>query len=248
MAKSDSSLDKPESFNDYSSSDLESPNEKITHSVQQNPVTKAINDIMKHKIKFNVSLTNAQDVAKMFNENATEIQIPTNTTALKKQTEMRFKREYLIYCRSCDELCKNGRCEQCNITTKKEKFNFIVTIPLEQQIKSCLDENFDDMMDYYNRQRNGSISDYDDCTMFEKISDEHPDDLILSFTMNTDGAQISNSGKNSLWPIQLYQNFMRPSVRYKCENVLLSTIAATGNGKNIATFGTGNRLATTKSD
>lgn len=230
MAESDSSLEQLEHFNGYSSSDLESPNEKITRCSQQNPTTKAINDIMKHKIKFNVSLTSAQDVAKILNANSTEIQIPTYTAALKRHTEMRFEREYLIFCKSCDELCKDGWCKQCNVRTKKEKFNFIITIPLEQQIKASLDENFDDVLVYYNRQRDGSISDYDDCTIFKKISDEHPDYLILSITMNTDGAQISNSGKYSLWPVQLYQNFMPPSRRYKSDNVLLSTIYF-GKGK-----------------
>lgn len=222
---SDSSLGKLDSFSGYSSSDLESPKEKIAHCKQQNSTTKAINDIMKHKIKFNVSLTSAQDVAKILNENSTEIHIPTNKTALKRHTEMRFKREYFIFCNSCSELCKDGLlCEECHVTTKREKFNFIINIPLEQQIKSTLDDNLDDIVECNNRQRCDFISDHDDGTMFKKISAEHPDHLILSFTLNTDGAQMSNSSKNSLWPVQMYQMYLPPNIRYKSENVLLSAL------------------------
>lgn len=42
--------------------------------------------------------------------------------------------------------------------------------------------------------------------------------------MNVDGAQIFRSTTNSLWLVQLYQNYLPKKIRYHAENVLLSTL------------------------
>lgn len=44
---------------------------------------------------------------------------------------------------------------------------------------------------------------------------------MLPFTLNADGAQVYNSKKNSIWPVQLYQDFLPPEIRFKPENVIL---------------------------
>lgn len=225
--ESDSSLGLLQSFEGYSSSDVESPKEKATLSKQQRTVisTKtAINDLFKHKIKFNASLKSIQNVANILNINNAEFKVPMCLKSLKRQANMRFVREYHIFCESCNELCVNGLCNQCNISTKKSKSNFIIEIPLEQQIKASLDEHFDDIMDYANRQRSNLISDYDDCDIFKRAVKEYPDHIILALTINLDGAQVASSSKKSLWPIQLLQNYIPPNKRFRSENVLISTL------------------------
>lgn len=42
--------------------------------------------------------------------------------------------------------------------------------------------------------------------------------------MNVDGENVSEKSKKSLWPIQLYQNYLPPDIRYKIENVIVSTL------------------------
>lgn len=38
------------------------------------------------------------------------------------------------------------------------------------------------------------------------LKKKHENSLILSLTVNTDGADIYASSKGSLWPLQAYQN------------------------------------------
>lgn len=75
-----------------------------------------------------------------------------------------------------------------------------------------------------NRDRNDAITDTDDGTLFKQVSEKNDDSIVLSLTLNTDGAQIHNSQKNAVWPVQLYQNYLPPHLRFKSENILLTTI------------------------
>lgn len=68
------------------------------------------------------------------------------------------------------------------------------------------------------------IRDIHDGIQFKRIRAKYPDFFILSLTVNTDGARIFRNTNKSMWPIQLYQNFLHPSVRYIPENIIVSAI------------------------
>lgn len=53
---------------------------------------------------------------------------------------------------------------------------------------------------------------------------EWDDGIKMSLTMNADGAQCTKTTTKSMWMIQLYQNYLPPQLRYKRENILISTV------------------------
>lgn len=134
---------------------------------------------------------------------------------------MRFMREYVLICK-CGKLCnEKNYCGHCKIENVKSKTNFVVKIPLAQQIKYLLNKYSDQIVSYSNRKKNENISDIDNGLVFKMVSDEHPDCMILSFTINSDGAPAYKSSKTSFWPVHMYANFLPPNLRFKAENILL---------------------------
>lgn len=135
---------------------------------------------------------------------------------------MRFERKFILLCTKCNKLCnENAMCSKCKCVIKKNKSNFVVKIGIEQQIKYLFDKHFDKILKYMNREKDSNyISDIDNGLIFEKISTENSD-MLLSFTINSDGAEMFKPGAVSMWPIQLCANFLPPDIRFKNENILL---------------------------
>lgn len=132
----------------YSDIDTSKEEEKISNAT--NP---AINDIMNLKHQHKASYSVIRDVANLFNGRNPEISLPTNKKQLKKSTEMRFEREFVLICK-CDNIYdENGFCSRCKVQNKKKKSNFMVIIPIEQQIKYLLDKYFDIIIEYKERAR-----------------------------------------------------------------------------------------------
>lgn len=82
-------------------------------------------------------------------------------------------------------------------------------------------ESFNDNIDV--------ITDVQDGFEFKKMQSKYCDKFILSLTVNTDGIKAFNSTSKSIWPIQVYLNFLRPQIRYNTENVL---VVALHDGKS----------------
>lgn len=136
--------------------------------------------------------------------------------------------QILFNCDSCNEIIVNeNACNHCGHSYKKnsKQNNFLVYIPLEAQIRRLLNKYFNKIIDYLNREHNDDIiSDVDDGSLFKQICEKYPHVKILGFTLNTDGANIYKSSKGSLWPVQLFANFLPPNIRYAHENIIISTI------------------------
>lgn len=127
-----------------------------------------------------------------------------------------------MLCDKCKVLCdKNNMCRKCKCIVKKKKSNFVVKIGMEQQIKYLLHKYFSEILNYMKREKDGSISDVDDALLYKKLSKEYHDCVLLTFTLNSDGASIYKSNNIAMWPIQLYANFLPPNVRFKTDNILL---------------------------
>lgn len=185
------------------------------------PITESINDIMHYKLKKKVSLSCVKSVAQLLNSQRTPtVLIPDKVATLKKISSMRFDRKFVMLC--CKSLCdENGMCRKCRCITKKQKSNFVVQIDIEQQIKYLVHKHIAAIIDYKNREKDGFISDVDDGLLYKRLSKENPDDILLTFTLNSDGAPVYNSNKVSMWPLQLYANFLPPNIRFKQENILI---------------------------
>lgn len=223
---SDTSNDFSRSFAEYDSSGLEDSSTDKFDCKLEHPMTQTINAVMSNKATSNSTLKSAQNIVKLINEiPGSPINLPTSVNFLKKSATMRFKREYYLFCDGCNELCdKKNYCVECKIITKKTKSNFLVYIPLEQQIKNTLDQHFDEIINYINRIRCDEITDIDDGKLLKHLRQKHPNSIVLGFTLNTDGAQLHNSQKNDVWPVQLYQTFLPPHLRFKSENIIVTTL------------------------
>lgn len=81
-------------------------------------------------------------------------------------------------------------------------------------------------MNYIHRNKNEDISDVDDGLLYKELCAKNSDSIILTFTLNSDGAPIYNSSKISMWPVQLYCNFLPPEIRFKKENILIYMLYA----------------------
>lgn len=180
---SDTSRDFSRSFAEYESSGLEDSNMEPFQCKVEHPMKKTIDAVMSNKVASNLTLKSAHNIAKLINEiPGSPITLPTNVQALKKAATMRFKREYYLFCDDCNDLCnKENWCGKCKKTTKKTKSNFLVYIPLEQQIKNSLDQHFDDIMDYMNRNRCGEITDFDDGNLLKNARQKYKNSIVLSY-------------------------------------------------------------------
>lgn len=149
------------------------------------------------------------------------IKIPKNPVKCVNK-EIDF--EILFICDTCDEIVmKNDKCSGCDRCFKKnsKQNNYLVYISLEKQIRRLLNE----IINYLKRDHNSNVlSDIDDGTLFKKVIAKNPNVHTLSLTMNTDGANIYKSSKGSLWPVQLYANFLPPKYRYAPENIIVTTL------------------------
>lgn len=128
----------------------------------------------------------------------------------------------------CENLVKDGDlCQKCGAHAKKntKTSNYIAYIPLIPQIKMIFSSNYGKVIEYLTREREtGVITDIDDSIAYKNIKSKYPHSTVLSFTLNIDGANFHRSSKHSLWPTQLYQNYLPPSERYKTENILIVSL------------------------
>lgn len=93
------------------------------------------------------------------------------------------------------------------------------------QIKLVLNSKLETILCYLKREKKKNfIQDSDSGILFKSVAEKYPHKTVLSFTLNVDGAEIFRSSKNSLWPVQLYQNYLPPKIRYRPENILLVTL------------------------
>lgn len=172
------------------------------------------------------------DVLKFINDIPnSSLKIPDSIKAIKRGTETNFEFNILLECQKCYEINEEiANCVSCGSLMKKvsKKNNFLIHLPLKQQIKQLLDKYFDEIIAYLNREHlEGFISDVDDSVIYKKINAKYVEVenvYSLFFSINADGAAIFNSSQGSMWPVQLYANFLPPKIRFLSENIILSTV------------------------
>lgn len=145
--------------------------------------------------------------------------------SVRKICSNRFEWKYFVTCRKCGEYMLNGWCEECLHFTERNESNFIIYIPLEQQIQFMLRKYFDQVVNYSRKNLCDECSeDIHSGSITNNVKRAYNDSIVLTFTLNVDGGNISTKSKKSLWPVQLYQNYLPPDLRYKLENVIVSTL------------------------
>lgn len=206
-----------------SDSDFEFDDEIPT---SRNICSEKTHEIVQMQIKNRLSHKATSRVANLINSMPNmSIKIPSNPI---KNVHSDINFDIIFNCENCDEIIANGfDCEQCgqNFNKNSKKNNFLVHISLERQIRRLLNLYFHEIVNYFNRERaEGVLTDVDDGTLFQEMCRKNSKSMILGLTINADGANIYNSSRGSLWPVQLYANFLPPNIRYNSENVIVTTL------------------------
>lgn len=189
-----------------------------------------VNKVVDVQVKNHLSYEATSSVVKLMNNMPnSELKLPEDVKSIKSYSIQELDHKFFVKCEECDELVEhNTKCLKCQRILKRDskKNNFLVYFPLEPQIRKFLHKYFDEIINYLNREHvEGVVSDIDDGLLYKQIREKNPSDLyILSLTLNADGANIFKSSSDSLWPIQLYLNFLPPAVRFLPENIVVSTL------------------------
>lgn len=216
------------SFSESSENSISIELDESLKKNSENLLIKSVNKVMKIKYENHISYTTAEKFALELNSQTnSSLDLYTNKTLLIKHCEKRYFYDVYVCCKICNEWVNNGSCSRCEIITKKRKHNFIINIPVKQQIINVLNEHFEVIIEYEKKRQNiGSdvLNDIHDGTVYKSLKNKHPNVIILPFTLSTDGAQLQKSNKKTLWAIQFLMNFLPPSIRYKKENILITTL------------------------
>lgn len=188
-----------------------------------------IHNVLSYYSHSNISLRNMKKTAELINMTpGADTTIPTTQHMLKKVIRPCYDYFIHIECQMCKIFTPTEsketrvQCEKCERSLQKKKSNYFVFIPFAQQMISVVSENVDKIIKYNEKcvNANGMI-DIQNGNIFKKAAAKFPESIILSLVLNTDGASKFSSTVKSLWPIQLYQNYLPPSNRYISNNILV---------------------------
>ena len=150
---------------------------------------------------------------------------------------------YVFYCDICNEkliapVSKKDipkeiqtcyLCEQ-QYSLKTDSENSFVLLDVEHQLRLLLENKAVQKAVIENIRRidtkkltnNNCIEDVHDGIMYRKVVPKESNVIHLTYNANTDGANIFNSSKRSLWPLQISINELPPSIRFK--NIILAAL------------------------
>lgn len=156
-------------------------------------------------------------------ENAS-IYVPDTKYKIMKLMNPNYKTEFHIRCAVSQKYTPSHQtktqCECCEklITTSNSKY--FVYIPIEQQLRNSIHDHWDEINERRISEEN-IICDVDDAIQYKRIAAKYDGSIVLSLVACTDGAAIFNNNSQTFWAIQLYQNYLSPSMRYTPKNVLV---------------------------
>lgn len=117
---------------------------------------------------------------------------------------------------------KQTVCANCNRITSlqlKHGKNFFISLPVEQQIVSILEESIKKETLELARPTNddGTIHDVHDAWNYKQLKEQFGAQSYVTLTMSTDGAAVHKSTKEKLlWPLQIYVN----EIKHTSQNII----------------------------
>lgn len=189
----------------------------------KNPVKKKINELAQLQIQSKMSMNTMKKIIPVLNDvPGASITIPKHKRFFENSTEKLFEPKFYTKCSSCNELNEcPGQCKKCKRIIQKKENDYFIYLPIEPQMKMHLINHFKDICDYLDRSRNNELTDIDDGEVIKAICEQHQQKKVLPLTLNIDGGVIAEKTTRSLWPVQLYQNYLPPIKRFAPENILV---------------------------
>lgn len=192
-------------------------------------IARHINRLVGHNAQFNGSYRSMENMAEIVNATPNAaIKLPTTKHLIKKSLPPNFIFKTYIKCRTCSIYTTAGYvnetfCQLCNNLTKTSCADYFIYIPIEQQLEQSIRNNIDEILSYYSFvSEQKDISDMHNCCIFALLKQKYPAFIILPIVVNTDGVKVFASADKSLWMIQYYQGFLRPSIRFHPKNVMIA--------------------------
>lgn len=200
-------------------------------SINSSDTDKSGNDFDKFldfKVQQNLSMVGLQNAISSFGT-------PTSKYSVAKKVNARlvFETEYYTNCPKCGAcfqvstpLKGKKTCGNCDNDMLISEANYFVYIPLKQQIVLNVKHYFKSIIDYQNKlnaeNSDDLMTDVYQGKIYKRISEKiSKDKIILSLTLNADGAKVFNRNTEAVWPLQLYQNYLPPKLRYLTKNILV---------------------------
>ena len=171
----------------------------------------------------NLTYSTMIDIIKLINLLIGEKKLPESQYLFKKvctSGEINYVKYY--FCKKCfkdfgDTAPSKNVCTDCS----DNSIDYFVYSPIKSSLEKIVDGNFESIMsyrEYINCVEPNTITDINNAMWYKNLSVTGD---ILTINMNTDGvAPFNASKKNSLWPILLTLNDLKPSDRFKKRNVL----------------------------
>lgn len=191
-----------------------------------------IEKILKLYLRHNLTFTCLQDVLELLNFKLESVdKFPTS----KKLIMNMFRNQYdlfdvffIIECEKCMHSSKVSSedssriCENCGLKIAVAESNFFVFIPLEQQIIKSVKENWSYITKFDTNSNGTTYSDAHDGKILKDLLEAYSksDVNILSLTLNLDGANKFKSNVYSVWPLQMIQNYLPPTIRFLPDNII----------------------------
>lgn len=197
--------------------------------------------ILSFSLRHGLTQVATQDLCSLINRIVGGDYLPSSKHMLKKIFG-RSKFHINFFCKRCESfVCAraNGSkmegvlpCEVCEQECTLSNMNdghFFVTFSVKNQLRFLLEntENVMDLLSYrWTRDHNPDIiSDIYDGEVYSELAKEGKflsHHLNLSLSFNTDGAQVFDSSKNTLWPVFIRINEFPPLIRFNFTNCLLA--------------------------
>lgn len=195
-------------------------------------VTDQVEKVVLNALKYNNPKSCIESSIKIMNEvPGSKFHLPETKYMVKETIQTVFDFEVHYMCKKCEIYTgtpyKKAKISQivrkeCGATFGKKSDEFFIYIPIEQQLRLSIEKNFDSIIQFKCSERDENfVSDVRDGSIHKNIDLKFPDSFNLSLLVNTDGAQVFDSTKKSLWPLQIIQKILHPKIRYLTSNILL---------------------------
>lgn len=196
--------------------------------------------VLNYYIRHHLTKRALVDLLKMINLMAGSKIFPECFEAFQAHFPDPYKSNRVYYCTECQ--CKVGKSQPPQISVclipecGGDKFDFFITIPIEQQIRETMIKYRKEITDYQKLVKDEGISDINQGKVVKQMCTK-ANGKTITLSVNTDGAAAYRWSINKpCYPIFITINNLPPRIRFDKNNLLLAAIWLNKGEPNIPLF------------
>lgn len=203
------------------------------------------NEFLRFYLRNNLTFPCLEETAKLINCMPGNVfKVPdTKYKIMKKFCANKIPMHFHIYCTNCKKYIKGKEthtaiCSSCEASVSISENQYFISINSSLQLRKILEANWNRITKYHEKIINAyeNVCDINNGNIVRNLVQINPHNLKLSLLVNTDGVQVSKSGKQSLWPIQLICNFLPPEIRFDRKNIIVAALYLGAQKPNMLAF------------